>query len=166
MKPLFEVEYPHGRAGVDVAVVEHTINCHVLPWTHHHFLRDVAHRCKHTNTHTTIIYTKQEVRIKTIWQKNPKDTLSVEQTPDSFSFMQSSPCSLQKKENFWGKLKTWSVSELRVNHPPTSQAANQSVQRKTKEMWLICKTGEQLHKGQPTKLFHDSSLLRLRSCCN
>lgn len=62
MKPLFEVECPHGRAGVDAVVVEHTINCYVLPRSHHHFLRDVAHR----------------------WEENKEN-----KTPDSFSFTQS-----------------------------------------------------------------------------
>lgn len=46
MKPLFEVEYPHGCAGVDVVVIEHTINCYVLPGSHHHFLRNVAYGWK------------------------------------------------------------------------------------------------------------------------
>lgn len=45
---LVKVEDPQGRAGVEVVVVEHAVNCHVLPRTYHHFLRDVAHLCKHT----------------------------------------------------------------------------------------------------------------------
>lgn len=46
---LVEVEDPHGRAGVEAVVVEHAVNGHVLPRTYHHFLRDVAHLCKHTH---------------------------------------------------------------------------------------------------------------------
>lgn len=49
MERLLEVEHPHGRAGVDVVVVEHAVHRHVLPRSHHHLLGDVAHRCAHTN---------------------------------------------------------------------------------------------------------------------
>lgn len=47
IKLLVKVEDPQGRAGVEVVVVENAVNCDVLPRFHHHFLRDVAHLCKH-----------------------------------------------------------------------------------------------------------------------
>lgn len=47
IKLLVKVEDPQGRAGVEVVVVEDAVNCDVLARFHHHFLRDVAHLCKH-----------------------------------------------------------------------------------------------------------------------
>lgn len=48
IKSMFKVKDPHGRAGVDVVVVENTVNCDVLSRPHDRFLRDVAHSCKQT----------------------------------------------------------------------------------------------------------------------
>lgn len=46
-KRLLEVEHPDGRAGVDAAVVEHTIDRDVFPRSCHYLLGDVAHGCTH-----------------------------------------------------------------------------------------------------------------------
>lgn len=106
MKPLFEVEYPHSCAGVDVVVVEHTINCYVLPRTHHHFLGDVAHRCKHTrrHTHTPIFLYKSG-------GKDKKNTSII-----GWTNAWKERKLLRDIENFSHHL-VW--SELRVNHPLT-----------------------------------------------
>lgn len=42
---LLDVELPHGRAGVELAVVEDAVDGDVLPGPHHHLLWDVAHGC-------------------------------------------------------------------------------------------------------------------------
>lgn len=42
---LLDVELPHGRAGVEVVVVEHAVDGDVLAGPHHHLLRDVADGC-------------------------------------------------------------------------------------------------------------------------
>lgn len=55
MEPLFEVENPRGRAGVDVVVVEHAVHRYALSRSHNHFFRDVAHRWRHTHTHTNVL---------------------------------------------------------------------------------------------------------------
>lgn len=49
IKLLVKVEDPQGCAGVEVVVIEDAVNCYVLPRSHHHFLRDVAHLCQHTH---------------------------------------------------------------------------------------------------------------------
>lgn len=70
MKPLLEVEHPHGRAGVDVVVVEHTIHCYILPRSCHHFLWDVTHRCAHT--HTKVFLYKAPSRNEDTLKKDKK----------------------------------------------------------------------------------------------
>lgn len=75
---LLEVEHPHGRAGIDVVVVEHAIHCHVLPRSHHHLLRDVAHRCTHTNK--TYSLSKKSYRLTVTTSLNP--TLALTATTD------------------------------------------------------------------------------------
>lgn len=62
---LVEVEDPQGRAGVEVVVVKHAVNCDVLPRTHHHFFRDVAHLCKHTHCFEDNVIVNWRKRIKT-----------------------------------------------------------------------------------------------------
>lgn len=62
---LVEVEDPQGRAGVEVVVVKHTVNCDVLPRTYHHFFRDVAHLCKHTHCFEDNVIVNWRKRIKT-----------------------------------------------------------------------------------------------------
>lgn len=49
VKLLVKIADPQGRAGVEVVVVEDAVNRYVLPRSHHHFFRDVAHLCKHTD---------------------------------------------------------------------------------------------------------------------
>ncbi len=65
VKPLLEVEHPRGRAGVDVVVVEHTIHCHVVPRSRHHFFRDVAHSWTHTHTQAPDFVTKHFESMRT-----------------------------------------------------------------------------------------------------
>lgn len=83
IKSMFKVKDPHGRAGVDVVVVENTVNCNVLSRPHDRFLRDVAHSWKQTMRAQQInIFGKKQSECQK--GKKTKQRPSVEQKSDFF----------------------------------------------------------------------------------
>lgn len=160
---LLEVEFPHGHAGVDVAVVEDAVNRDVLPRSHHHFLRNVAHGCG---------WNKR----RRLWDKrvthSHSEKCSLFLVVVVFVFFDNKKKTLSRIfENFLSVICpqvgwAWGLTASSLSAYTKRSVWSQLVcQQRGKDVWLLCKTGEHLNKRQiinpSKKLPGDSTVLWL-----